>query len=252
MEMNGLKVCATDISSAYLYTKTREKWYIIAGGPEFGELESEKLVIDHSFYGLRTSGAHFHEHLGQKLRCMGYMPSQTDPDFWITWHPNGHYKYIANYVDDVIEDIHSDYMLKGIDEPEYYLGGNVDPLDDTWKDDNVSLALSAQTYVKNVVEQFERIFGAELCLQKTPMSNEYHPETNDTPLLDARGASIYCGLIGSANWAIMLGCFDVQYATQVLSQYSMAPREGHLSAMKQVFGYLKKFPKGKIVVDAGY
>ena len=32
----------------------------------------------------------------------------------------------------------------------------------------------------------------------------------------------------------------------------MAPREGHLHAMKRVFGYLKKFPKGKIVVDSGY
>ena len=123
-------------------------------------------------------------------------------------------------------------MLKSISEPEYYLGGNINPLDDTWKDDNVSLALSACTYVMNMVEHFECIFGTELHLQKTPMSNEYHPKTNDSPLLDARGGSIYHGLIGSANWAIMLGCFDVQYATQVLLHYSMAPREGHLSTMK--------------------
>ena len=54
--MNGLKVCAADISSTYLYAKTREKRYIIAG-PEIGELEGEKLVIDHSLYGLCTSGA---------------------------------------------------------------------------------------------------------------------------------------------------------------------------------------------------
>ena len=32
----------------------------------------------------------------------------------------------------------------------------------------------------------------------------------------------------------------------------MALREGHLSTMKQVFGYLEKFSKGKIVVDARY
>ena len=55
----------------------------------------------------------------------------------------------------VIEKIRLDYMLKGVGEPEYYLGGNVDPLDDTWKDNNVSLTLSARTYVKNVVEHFE-------------------------------------------------------------------------------------------------
>ena len=93
---------------------------------------------------------------------MGYTLSWTNPDFWITWHPDGHYEYIANYVNDVIcfshnpmqviKEIRANYMLKGISEPEYYLGGNINPLDDTWKDDNVSLALSAQTYVKNVVE----------------------------------------------------------------------------------------------------
>ena len=84
------------------------------------------------------------------------------------------------------------------------------------------------------------------------MSDKYHPETNDTPLLNVRGGSIYHGLISSTNWAIKLGRFDIQYATQALLQYSMAPREGHLNTMKQVFGYLKKYPKGKIVVDASY
>ena len=54
-DINGLKVCAADISSTYLYAKTREKCYIITG-PEFSELKGEKLVIDHSLYGLRTSG----------------------------------------------------------------------------------------------------------------------------------------------------------------------------------------------------
>jgi hypothetical protein len=231
-EMNGLKVCAADISSAYLYSKTRERRYIIAG-PEFGELEGEKLVIDKGLYGLRTSSARFHEHLACKLRKMGYTPSKADSDFWIKRHQDGHYEYIANYVDDVIsfskdpmsviEELRKDYMLKGVGEPEYYLGGNVDPLDDTWKDENVSLALSARTYLKNVIERFEVTFGAELRLAKTPMSDQYHPETDDTPLLDDRGAAIYRGLIGSANWAVTLGRFDIQYATQMMSRFSMAP-----------------------------
>jgi hypothetical protein len=81
-EMNGLKVCAADISSAYLHGKTRELCYIIAG-PEFGDLEGEKLVIDKGLYGLKSSGARFHEHLSSKLRRMGYKPSKADSDFWI-------------------------------------------------------------------------------------------------------------------------------------------------------------------------
>jgi hypothetical protein len=92
----------------------------------------------------------------------------------------------------VIKELKSDYMLKGVGEPEYYLGGNVDPLDHTWKDENVSLALSAWTYIKNVIERFEATFGAKLRLAKTLMSDLYHLESDDTPLLDNRGAAIYC------------------------------------------------------------
>ena len=32
----------------------------------------------------------------------------------------------------------------------------------------------------------------------------------------------------------------------------MAPREGHLKAAKRLFGYLKAFPKGKIIYDCSY
>jgi hypothetical protein len=32
----------------------------------------------------------------------------------------------------------------------------------------------------------------------------------------------------------------------------MAPREGHLDAMKRVFGYLKKFPKGHIIINPAH
>jgi hypothetical protein len=84
------------------------------------------------------------------------------------------------------------------------------------------------------------------------MSDQYHPECNETPLLDNRGAAIYQSLIRSANWAVTLGQFDIQYATQMMSRFSMAPQQGHLDAMKRVFGYLKKFQKGKIVVDSSY
>jgi hypothetical protein len=75
-----------------------------------------------------------------------------------------------------------------------YVGGNVDPLGTTWKDDNVSLALSACTNVKNVVERFDTVLGTELPLKRTPLSEHYHLECDDTPLLDNRGAAIYQGL----------------------------------------------------------
>jgi hypothetical protein len=48
---------------------------------------------------------------------------------------------------------------------------------------------------------------------------------------------------------ITLGRFDIHYAVNTLSRFSMAPRQTHLQAMIRVFGYLKKYPQGQLTVD---
>ena len=59
-ELNGLETYATNIGNTYLEAKTAEKVCIIAG-PEFGDKEGHVLIIDHTLYGLRTSGKRWHE-----------------------------------------------------------------------------------------------------------------------------------------------------------------------------------------------
>ena len=83
----------------------------------------------------------------------------------------------------------------------------------------------------------------------TPFSDSYHAELEDSPLCDSEKISKYKSLIGSANWIITLGRFDIAYAVSTLSRYSVAPREGHFDDMTRVFGYLSKFPDGKLVID---
>lgn len=51
---------------------------------------------------------------------------------------------------------------------------------------------------------------------------------------------------------IRFGRFDMYYAAQALSRFNMSPRQGHLHAMKRVFGYLKKRPKGRLLRDTSY
>ncbi len=256
--LNNLEVYAADIGNAFLYGKTREKVFIIAG-PEFGAAEGKPLIIDKGLYGLRSSSARFHEHLATKLRKMKYKPSFADPDLWMK-DCGTHYEYLATYVDDilafskhpmeVIDEIKQDYILKGVGIPEYYLGGNVDVLDKQWNMDGVKTGLSARTYIENVTEKMELLFGYEIRTYKTPMNDQYHPEMDETPLVTAREASKYRGMVGSCNWLITLGRFNIHYATQALSRFSMAPREGHFKAMQRVMGYLKKFPKGRLIIDA--
>jgi len=98
-ELNGLKVEAANVGNAYLEAYTKEKLYIIAG-PEFGDREGNVMVIVKALYGLRTSGARFHEKFADTLLAMGFLPCKADPDVWMK-DCGTHYEYVCVYVDDL-------------------------------------------------------------------------------------------------------------------------------------------------------
>ena len=238
------------------------------------------MICNESCYGLKTSAARFHESLSDKLRKMGLRPSKADFELWM--HPQGdHYEYIATYVDDVlvfskdpmaiIEEIKQDYDLKGIGQPEYYLGGNFhsvrepngtlevdndDPehhLSVKWLKEDVRMVVSAKTYIENAIDRLERMLGVtSFATFNTPMAESLHPELDDSPLLNTEDHSKFRSLVGCANWLVTLGRFDIAYAANAFSRFSQAPRQGHLDGMKRVFGYLKKWTKGAIIIDPKY
>ena len=89
------------------------------------------------------------------------------------------------------------------------------------------MGLLSQTYIENVIPKFEELFGGEIRKYKTPMEEKYHPELDDSPLCDEERSSMFRSVLGSLNWIITLGRFDVNYATMSLARFNMAPREGH-------------------------
>jgi hypothetical protein len=82
----------------------------------------------------------------------------------------------------VIKSLEKTYILKSVGIPEYYLGGNVEFLGEAWKNQGLGLALSAKTYIQNVIPKFEGLFGKDFKAIKTPMSEGYYPEVDDSPL----------------------------------------------------------------------
>jgi len=235
----------------------------IVVGPELGpELEGKRLIIVKSLYGLRTSGARFHEHLSAKIRLMGYQPTKADPDLWMKRHVDGHYEYLARYVDDVIsfskdplsvmKELEKCYVMKGVGKPQYYLGGDVVELDDQWEKEGITHAFAAETYIEQCIPKLLRMLNVTQFPKKNvPLNPEYHPELDETPLISEERITHYRSLIGSANWILTLGRFDIAYALSSLSRYSMAPREGHIQALQHLFGYLKAHNDGKILIDIG-
>jgi hypothetical protein len=55
-------------------------------------------------------------------------------------------------------------------------------LEESWKNQGLGLGISEKTYIQNVILKFEGLFGKEFKPIKTPMSEGYHPEVDDSPL----------------------------------------------------------------------
>jgi hypothetical protein len=84
---------------------------------------------------------------------------------------------------------------------------------------------------------------------KFPKIEGSHPESDTSTLLSSEMATQYRAVIGSLNCVVILGRFGVMFATSTFAQFPMAPRLGHLEATKRVFGYLKKHPSYRILLN---
>ena len=252
---NDLKIMAADIGNAYLHAKTREKLYTILG-EEYDKLGGKILIFQKGLYGLRSSGARFHEHLSDILKKMGFLPSKADADLWFK-DCGAHYEYIARYVDDILvfskdptgilECLKLTYPLQGVGTPEYYLGGDFKV--HKKEKGGEMITICAKTYIKNICEKIEMVMDFKLKSYETPMAQDDHPENDNSGILNHDEHAKYRMLIGCGQWAITLGRFDAMYAIQTMARFTAAPRQGHTQRMLRVFGYLKNYAHYGITVD---
>jgi hypothetical protein len=77
-------------------------------------------------------------------------------------------------------------------------------------------------------------------LAQSPFEKSDHSELDTSDLLEHEGVQQYQSLVGSMQWAVSLGRFDVATAVMTLSGFRAAPRQGHLDRAKRVVGYLYK------------
>ena len=247
-ELNECEVWATDIGNAYLESFTKEKVYIVAG-PEFGERAGCTLIISKALYGLKSSGLRWHERFADVLRAMGFFPSRAEPDIWMR-DKDDHYEYIGVYVDDLLivsknpQDIidqltkvHS-FKLKGTGPIQFHLGC------DFFRDEDGVLCYAPRKYIEKVLDNYERIYGCKPRQVTSPLVKGDHPELDTSELLEIDDMKIYQSLIGSLQWTIQIGRFDIATAVMTLSRFRAAPRRGHLDRVKRICGYLSKMRHG--------
>ena len=251
-ELNRLELWATDIGNAYLESYTKEKVYIVAG-PEFGDMEGCYLVIERALYGLKSSGLRWHERFADVLRHMGFEPSKAEQDIWMR-DKGDHYEYVAVYVDDlliasknaqsIIDTLVNEhnFKLKGTGPVTYHLGC------DFFRDEDGVLCYAPRKYIEKCLDNYKATFGVLPKKASSPLVKGDHPELDSSELLDIEETKIYQSLIGSLQWAVQIGRFDVGTATMTMSRFRAAPRQGHMDRLKRIFGYLRKMRHGVIKI----
>jgi len=211
-------------------------------------LSGKVLVFNKGLYGLRSSGARFHEHLSDILRKTGFIPprltqtygSKTVEPIMNTWQD---ILVFSKDPMEIIEHLKVTYPLQGVGLPEYYLGGDFKVQK---RDRGDTIIVCAKTYIANVCQRVEELFNIKLKSYKTPMASDDHPEMDDSGMLNHDDHSRYQMLIGCGQWAVTL---DVMYATQTMARFSAAPKQEHMKRMLRVFGYLKNHSKHSIIID---
>ena len=65
------------------------------------------------------------------------------------------------------------------------------------------------------------------------------PEIDETPFLDFIGIKKYQILMGSVNWAVILGRFNINYGVCTMARFTFKPRKGHMKRVVRIFEYIK-------------
>jgi hypothetical protein len=250
-ELNHLELWSTDIGNAYLEAFTSEKVFIIAG-PEFGEREGHILIISRALYGLRSSGARWHDRFADCIREIGFFPCKAEPDIWMR-KKDDLYEYIAVYVDDlaiamknpkditdILEKKHK-FKLKGTGPISFHLG-----MDFTRDEDN-TLCISPTKYIDKLVKNYEKLFGMKPNTSVTsPLEKGDHPELDTSELCTTEQIAQYQSMIGALQWIVTIGRLDINTAVMTMSGFRMAPRVGHLNRLRRIYGYLLKMKHASI------
>ena len=255
-ELNNLELMTGDVGNAYLEACTKEL-VCFRAGPEFGPLAGHTLIIHKALYGLRSSGARFHEKFADTLHALGFTPSYADPDVWLR-RAGEVYEYLTIWVDDLLVALKQpqkfmdalqapphNYKLKGVGTPKYHLGG------DFFHDSDGTLCYGAQTYIKRLAATYTQLFGEPPATYLSPSLAKDHPELDTTESCLSQEVIQFQSLIGALQWTISLCRFDIAHAVMSLSRYKNSPLKGHLDRAKRIVGYLRKYPHACIRFRTG-
>ena len=248
----GWAVEQFDVNTAYLYATLEEAIYMEApaalidlwadkmSAEDLELLRSGRgvLLLGKALYGLKQSGRRWFETLRDFLvnEC-GLHPSPVEPCVFV-----GNGIVMPVYVDDgmsmgetqghidrLLAKMESRFDIKRLGFPRHFLGWAVERRDDN----------SIFIHQKGYVERMSSTFRDDSCRPKaTPMSSG--------AMLSSEGPSgdmdLFRAIIGSLLFAAIGTRPDISTAVSILSRSVQAPTKAHVTAARNIMGYLATTP----------
>lgn len=230
-----------DVNNAFLHGDLIESVYMKIPQGFVRDGDTRVCKLHQSLYGFRQASRNWYHKFTRAIVSFNFRQSLADHSFFI-YKQERTYTVALIYVDDVvlagnngmkIEEIkhylNNKFSIKDLGPLKYFLGIEVARSAD-------GMVLSQRKYTLDNLKDS----GMEGCSPSTfPM------EQNARYNLDEKGAaadaSQYRRLIDRLLY-LTVTRLDIQYATNVLSQFLSAPRESHMNAALHVLRYLKESP----------
>ena len=131
--------------------------------------------------------------------------------------------------------------MKEVGEPEYKIVDDIE-----FNEEKKCCTMSSKNYIKSVCDQIEKLLEINLKNYGSPLDAGDFPEMNCTYILPPDNIYVYQMLIGFLQWAVTLGSYDVQYATNTLAIFGPKLQDGHIKRALQVYGFLKHHMQAKL------
>ena len=233
------KVFQMDVKSAFLNGELKEECYL-QQPPGFEDLNHPEYCykLDKAVYGLKQAPRAWYETLSKFLTDSGFKRGVIDPTLFRKSNDK-HLMLIQVYVDDIIfgstdsslveefsKLMASKFKMSMNRELSFFLGLQV-------KQVNQGIFIHQERYVKDLLKKYDMEHGATA---KVPMP--FAHKLNPDPTGDNVDQKKYRGMIGSLLY-LTASRPDIVFATCLVARYQASPKASHLTAVKQIFRYLR-------------
>jgi hypothetical protein len=104
------------------------------------------------------------------------------------------------------------------------------------REDDGTLCISPTIYIEKLIENYEKSFGIKPKEFASPLEKGDHPELDTSELCTTEQVPQYQSIIGSLQWIVTIGRFDIHTSVMTMSGFRVDP----LRRLQHVYGYLSK------------